>query len=205
MLKLARYSNYTSRFEVYLFTLRDFTEQLLIKFGGKYIERYDMPKKSGYLLQFIDADAAFEWFLNSGNFTKDESSTELLYVGKSVKGVPTDEDGNYYYVQILKGSGVCYIGLSENTPPVQIDVNKTYTADGTTTTFNTVPMIAPGTVTVTINGSTAITATDTDEDGILKQDSVQKGTINYATGVITMDTAPTDGKTVTIVAKAYQV
>ena len=48
-----RYKNYTKRGEVYLFTLKDYCEIMLIKqFGGCYLVRKDMPMKDGYLMEF---------------------------------------------------------------------------------------------------------------------------------------------------------
>lgn len=48
-----RYKHYTKRGEVYLFTLRDYCEFMLIKqYGGCYLVRKGVPEKAGYLMQF---------------------------------------------------------------------------------------------------------------------------------------------------------
>lgn len=48
-----RYKNYTKRGEVYLFTLRDYCEIMLIKqFNGTYLVRKGVPEKAGYVMQF---------------------------------------------------------------------------------------------------------------------------------------------------------
>lgn len=102
-----RYDNYTSRFDVYLFTLRDYCEMLLDRFGGSYIERSDMPIHSGFLLKFVDHDAAVQ-FLES---IKESSTTS----DRITKYVLPHTDGNTLsvYATAATYTDVVYIGLSE--------------------------------------------------------------------------------------------
>lgn len=102
-----RYDNYTSRYDVYLFTLRDYTEVLLDKFGGSYLERSDMPIHSGYLLQFADCEKAKEFITNISKSHK-ESGVITTYVLPHLEGndLPV-------YATTADNTDVVYIGLSE--------------------------------------------------------------------------------------------
>lgn len=102
-----RYNNYTSRFDVYLFTLRDFTEMINTRFGGTYIERSDMPIHSGYLLKFVDASEAIAFIEAAAiETTKDGDITTLVLPATDGNELPV-------YATIKKCIDVVYIGLSE--------------------------------------------------------------------------------------------
>jgi hypothetical protein len=102
-----RYKNYTSRSDVYLFTLRDYVEMLLEKFKGTYIERSDMPIHSGYLLEFVDYDLAVEFI----SVAAESSETEL----DTTTYVLPHTDGNELpvYATTKANTNMVYIGLSE--------------------------------------------------------------------------------------------
>lgn len=102
-----RYKDYTSRYDVYLFTLRDYTEMIIDMFGGTYIERSDMPIHSGYLLKFVDAEGAIE-FVKSNSISSETTEDVTTYV------LPhTDGNNLPVYATSMKDLNVIYIGLSE--------------------------------------------------------------------------------------------
>lgn len=102
-----RYDNYTSRYDVYLFTLRDYVELLLRRYNGRYINRSDMPIHSGYLLEFVDIDKATEFILAASESHEDD--------GDITTYVLPHTDGNELpvYATTKKGVNAVYIGLSE--------------------------------------------------------------------------------------------
>lgn len=103
-----RYDNYTSRYDVYLFTLRDYTEVLLDKFKGRYLERSDMPVHSGYLLEFVDTDSAKQFI--AGIATKSDNVKEFV----TAYELPHLEGNELpLYATIADGIDIVYIGLSK--------------------------------------------------------------------------------------------
>lgn len=102
-----RYNNYTSRYDVYLFTLRDWSEVLLDKFNGQYVERSDMPIHSGYLLEFVDIDAAKEYIKSIKESDKTTGSI-TTYVLPHLEG-----NTHPLYATIADGVNVVYVGLSD--------------------------------------------------------------------------------------------
>jgi len=101
-----RYKDYTSRYDVYLFTLRDFTEMIIDMYGGSYIERSDMPIHSGYLMKFSDAERAIE-YIASIAISSSTSGNVTTYV------LPhTDGNTLPVYATSITGIDVVYIGLS---------------------------------------------------------------------------------------------
>ena len=154
-----RYKNYTKRGEVYLFTLKDYCEIMLIKqFGGCYLVRKDMPMKAGYLMQFPADQVA-----RLTAFVKNEiafSSDDPLVVGSKIFQLTAiDEtfegDGNTAVIQIA-------------TKPLTTEASDfvvTVTAEGVTTTLT--PTISEGVVTLK-NASNVVKATIYTADGLMK-------------------------------------
>lgn len=150
-----RYNDYTSRFDVYLFTLRDYTEMINQKFGGTYIERSDMPIHSGYLLKFVDAN-------NAKEFVKAQA-TSTSTSGKTTTGVLPHTDGNELpvYFTMVDGIDVIYIGLSEYAGALDQIVSQaefvsiSYNANTGTGTMNPQNTTVGKTLKVLANGFTA--------------------------------------------------
>lgn len=101
-----RYDMYTSRYDVYLFTLRDYSEQINLQYGGTYIERSDMPLHAGYLLKFNDATRAVE-FIKSNATSSETTDRVTTYVLPHTNGneLPV-------YATTATFTNVIYIGLS---------------------------------------------------------------------------------------------
>ena len=103
-----RYNDYKSRFDVYLFTLRDYVEQLNLDYEGTFIERTDMYLKTGYLAQFKkieEVEAYLASFAESSTAVSDEVTTYVLPA--------TDGNDLPVYATFKKECDFAYIGLSD--------------------------------------------------------------------------------------------
>lgn len=136
-----RYDNYTSRYDVYLFTLRDYVEVLLDKFKGSYLERSDMPVHSGYLLKFVDIDSAKNFIKGISTSSTDLDKGVVTYVLPHLEGndLPV-------YATTVDGLNIVYIGLSDypdaldeyNTNSNDVKVTISFSAGDGTGTMNDV-------------------------------------------------------------------
>lgn len=162
-----RYKNYTSRGDVYLFTLRDYCEIMMIKqFGGTYLIRKDMPMKDGYLMEFpadqVDRVIAFVKgedanAIDNGSLVTAKKNFLLNVINKEFVG-----DGTKTTTQLT----------SHALTNVADDfVITSTTAAGVKTTMTVT--IAEGVATV-------------------KADATTKATIALNTGIVTFQTAPAD-------------
>ena len=154
-----RYKNYTKRGEVYLFTLKDYCEIMLIKqFGGCYLVRKDMPMKAGYLMQFpADQVARLTAFVkNEISSTSDDPLVvgskifQLNAIDKTFEG-----DGNTAVIQIAN-------------KPLTTEADDfvvTVTASGVTMALT--PTVSEGVVTLK-NASNVVKATIYTTDGLVK-------------------------------------
>lgn len=110
-----RYANYTTRSQVYFFTLRDYCEMLNIRYGGTYIERSDMPIHSGYLIFFTKADDAKNFIAAQATSSTEVSEDVTAYV------LPhTDGNELPVYATVKEGVDIIYIGLSEYADALEI-------------------------------------------------------------------------------------
>jgi len=104
-----RYDAYTGRYDVYLFTLRDWVEMLNLRYGGHFIDRSDMPVHTGYLVKFDKATEVIA-FLNA-NATEADTKTKgdkfslLTLPALSGNDLPV-------YATVNEDCDVVYIGLS---------------------------------------------------------------------------------------------
>lgn len=162
-----RYKNYTSRGDVYLFTLRDYCEIMMIKqFGGTYLVRKDMPLKDGYLMEFpvdqVDRVIAFVKgedtnAVDNGSLVTAKKNFLLNVINKEFVG-----DGTKTTVQLTSHA------LTAN---VDDFVITSTTAAGVKTTMTVT--IAEGVATVKAGDTT-------------------KATIALANGIVTFQAAPAD-------------
>lgn len=154
-----RYKNYTKRGEVYLFTLKDYCEIMLIKqFGGTYLVRKDMPMKAGYLMQFpsdqIDRLTTFvKGEINSSSMDSLIAGSKIFQLNAIEKSF--EADGATNAIQLSSHP------LTANAS----DFVVTVTADGVTSPLT--PTISDGVVTLK-NASNTVKATVYTADGIVK-------------------------------------
>lgn len=138
-----RYDAYTTRSSVYLFTLRDYVEVLLDKFGGRQITRKDMPIKAGYLLEFVNFNDA-KAFISGIAESSSASGEVTTYVLPHLEGNTLP-----LYATTSEFTPVVYIGLSAY--PEALDdikantVTLTFDKNGGTGTAPDPVIVEPGT------------------------------------------------------------
>lgn len=163
-----RYKNYTKRGEVYLFTLKDYCEIMMIKqFGGCYLVRKDMPMKDGYLMEF----------------PADQVSKIATFVKAEGAGDGGSVNDQVSYVTSSK--------IFQMNP-----VSKTIEGDGSTTVFQisskALAPVADDIVAIkTASGvKTKATVTVSEGTATLKISDATVATIALANGLVTFSAAP---------------
>ena len=82
MFNYNRYKLYTSRDQVYLFTLRDYSEMMVNLFGGCIIQRDDMPIQGAYLMALTNTETI-------KSFIQGESDVSFSDNGSLIQGRKT--------------------------------------------------------------------------------------------------------------------
>ena len=167
-----RYENYTTRGEVYLFTLKDYCEFMMIKqFGGSYIVRKGMALEDGYLMEFpadqvsrISAFVIGEGSAEGGSVNDQKSYVTSSKIFQTIP-IQTTAEGNGE-ATIFQISSLPLVPSAEKFSAVKTD------ADGTVT-----PAV------VTVSGTTAT----------LKISDATVATANLTTGTVTFSAAPAEG------------
>lgn len=207
MLELSSDTRYRTRLEVYFHPLKEFTDALVLKFGGRYIERFEVFGKAAYLIHTESTDEVLDWIGNNQDFElQTDLSDDLLKVYKSIRKVPSNEKGYYYYIQILRGRNILYVGLSESDPVKLIDISISFTSDGESTEYDLLThSIVPGTVTLVV-GELELT----DDDGkFIKVDENEEdedeliATIDYFEGKLSLENPADEDETISVTAKSY--
>lgn len=104
-----RYDNYTSRYDVYLFTLRDWTEVMIDKYQGRYIDRSDMPLHTGYLMEFVGKiDEAVAFIKSIAESVTEVSEDVTTFVLPHLEGNELP-----IYATVAKDIDYIYVGMSE--------------------------------------------------------------------------------------------